>query len=287
MFRKLLKIVVLIVIITGGIIVWSEYRAYQRGREARLQRLQLEAQEVQATTIEGWTAKDIALELEKKKLFPAQEFLKAQSSFDPTAYPLVKNNLPKNADSLEGFLFPDTYRFGVSAAPDAVIGKMLSDFTERTAKIGVSADRQKYPIPGYEQYPLTFYQVLTMASIIEKESGGKGPVPLDQERAMVAGVFYNRLALGQPLQSDATVNYATGKSSASASAQDLTINSPYNTYKYPGLPPGPICNPSLSSIYAALHPAKNDYYYFFHKQPGGEVVFSKTFSEHKRKMQEQ
>jgi len=282
--KRLVKAAIIIIIIIAAVIVWREYGVYRERRAERLQRLQAEAQEVQVTTIEGWSAKEIAAELDKKKLFSAAAFIKAESSFNPSAYPLVKNNLPESADSLEGFLFPDTYRFNVSSAPDDVINKMLGDFTERAAKIGVTAERQKYSIPGYEQYPLTFYQVLTLASIVEKESGGKGPMPLDQERALVAGVFYNRLAKGQALQSDATVNYATGKSSASASAADLTINSPYNTYKYPGLPPGPICNPSLSSIYAALHPTKSDYYYFFHKQPSGEVVFSKTFEEHKKQM---
>ena len=122
---------------------------------------------------------------------------------------------------------------------------------------------------------------------MEKESGGKGSpsqnISLDQERKMIASVFYNRLMIGKALESDATVNYATGKSSPGASSEDLQVNSPYNTYKYPGLPPGPICNPSLGSIQAVLAPIKTDYYYFLHHQPSGEVDFSKTFEEHRAK----
>jgi UPF0755 protein len=285
MIKKSLTVLVLAAVIAGGVILWHQYRNYRVRQQDRIQRLQAQAEELQATTIEGWTAADIAKALEEKKLFAAKEFLAAENSFDVSAYPLIKASKPKKA-SLEGFLFPDTYRFNKTSTPQIVLDKMLANFTLRLDKIGVSADKEKYPIPGYEQYPLTFYQVLTMASLIEKESGGKGPMSLSDERAMIAGVFYNRLAKGQALESDAAVNYATGKSNVSTTESDRSINSPYNTYKYPGLPPGPICNPSLASIAAALHPQKTDYQYFFHKQPSGEAVFSKTFAEHKKQLQE-
>jgi UPF0755 protein len=281
MLKKVFSLSVLVLVIIGAVILWREYHSYEARKQARLQKLQQQAAEVQVTTIEGWTIKDIAQVLEQKQLFSAKQFLDAQQSFNLDMYPLVKSSKPKSA-SLEGFLFPDTYRFNTTSDPDAVIGKMLNDFILRMGKIGVR-EAKDYTIAGYETHPMSFYEVLTLASIIEKETGGKGPMSLEDERALVSGVFYNRLLNGQALESDATVNYATGKSSPGASAEDIQINSPYNTYKYPGLPPGPICNPSLSSINAALHPQKTDYNYFFHKQPSGEAVFSKTFDEHKRK----
>jgi UPF0755 protein len=266
--------------------LWRQYRQYQQRKQERVQRLQQQAEEVQVTTIEGWTVADIAKELEKKGLTSAKRFGEVQESFDLTDYPLIKQNKPAKAD-LEGFLFPDTYRFNKTSTPEMLVEKMLIDFTQRVEGIGVTAGKSKYTIAGYEQYPLSFYEVLTLASIIEKESGGStGSLSLDEERAIVAGVFYNRLAIGKALESDATVNYITGKNTPGVSNADTEINSPYNTYKYPGLPPGPICSPSLSSIKAALNPRKTDYYYFFHKQPSGEVVFSKTFEEHRRKRAE-
>jgi UPF0755 protein len=207
----------------------------------------------------------------------------------------------KDQTSLEGFLFPDTYFFNKPIAPYDVVNRILSNFEKRLAQAETLAENENqnglYRLPAYPTIKIgkgagqvSLYQVLTLASIIEKETGrdvskaGEDQKQrLDEERRTVAGIFYNRLAIGQALQSDATVNYASGKSDAQATYKDLEIDSPYNTYKYAGLPPGPICNPSLSSIIAALSPIKTDYYYFFHKQPSGEVVYSKTFEEHTAK----
>ena len=103
----------------------------------------------------------------------------------------------------------------------------------------------------------------------------------NEERDEISSVFTNRLEIGMALQSDATVNYATGKSDPRPTFADTKIDSPYNTYKYPGLPPTPICNPRIESIEAALNPADTDYYYFIHEQTGsGKVHFAKTESEH-------
>ena len=111
-------------------------------------------------------------------------------------------------------------------------------------------------------------------------SGPLGQFLLDEERRIVAGIFYNRLNAGMALQSDATINYFTGKNDPSPLLEDLEKNSPYNTYKNRGLPPTPIGNPSLSSITAVLNPTNTDYFYFLHKQPSGEPVYSRTFEEH-------
>ncbi len=283
MIKKAFFIVVLAAFVGGFLVIRNEYNDYQQRKQDRIERLQQQAEEVQVTTIEGWNVKEVAQELADKELFSAEDFLSAQEKFDLSAYPLIASSKPART-SLEGFLFPDTYRFNKSSTPDMVLEKMLDDFTMRVEKLGVTTDKEKYTIPAFEQYPMTFYEVLTLASVIEKESGGKGPMSLDDERALIAGVFYNRLAIGKALESDATVNYVTGKTNVSTTAADRDTNSPYNTYKYPGLPPGPICNPSLSSIKAALQPKDSDYFYFFHRQPSGEVVFSKNFEEHKAQM---
>lgn len=278
--KKIFSLIVLILVIAGVVTLWQQYRGYQERKAARIARMQQQAEEVQVTTIEGWTLADIAQALDEKGLGEAKEFVDQLDKFDLQAYPLIQTNKPKNA-SLEGFLFPDTYRFNKQSTPTMVAEKMLDNFVIRVDKLGVSPETKEYAIAGYDRR-MTFYEILIMASLIEKESGGEGPMSLEEERALVSGVFYNRLNIGQALESDATVNYVTGKNSPGISAQDQQVNSPYNTYKYPGLPPGPICNPSLSSINAALHPRDTDYLYFFHKQPSGEAVFSKTFDEHRR-----
>ncbi len=278
----------------AGIVGWRTYSEYSERKAERLARMQQKVEEVTVTTIEGWTVKEIAAALEKQGLGTATDFTKAADAFDANQFALAANR-PSKA-GLEGYLFPDTYRFVKTSTPEMILQKMLANFSSRLTSIEVSADTQRYTIPGYEdlaiiggdnQPGISLYDIITLASIIEQESGGKGAVSdgslsLDEERRLVAGVFYNRLTIGQALESDATVNYVTGKNTPAASGADLAVNSPYNTYKYPGLPPGPICNPSLGSIKAALNPAKSDYYFFLHKQPSGKVEFSKTFEEHKR-----
>jgi hypothetical protein len=134
------------------------------------------------------------------------------------------------------------------------------------------------------------HQVLTLASIVERETGrgvrtDAGRAELQAEREVVAAIFLRRLKIGMALESDATVNYVTGKSDPAVSLKDTEVNSPYNTYKNAGLPPGPICNPSLSSVQAVMDASDTPYLYFLHAQPSGEVVYSKTFEEHVRNKQ--
>jgi UPF0755 protein len=117
------------------------------------------------------------------------------------------------------------------------------------------------------------FEVIILASIIEKEA----KFPEDMKK--IAGVFQNRLNAGKPLESDATINYITGSGRAQSTFEDLQIDSPYNTYKYPGLPPGPISNPGMGAIRAAIYPEMNDYLYFLTKRDG-KAVFSRTLEEH-------
>src|SRR5271155_5684817 len=165
----------------------------------------------------------------------------------------------------EGYLFPATYKFSPRAKTDDVLAAMLARFyqvltpqvEERMFAVGLDARR-----------------LVTMASIVEKEA--KAPA----ERPLIAGVFYNRLRLGMPLQSDPTAEYELdGAKESAASAVHTT--SAFNTYDFTGLPPGPIANPGLKSIEAALYPTRTDYLYFVARE-GGTHVFSKSYDEHRR-----
>lgn len=277
MIKKTIGIAFIIVFIAGCLGIWGIYRAYNNRKLERQARLAQQVEETTATVIEGWNIEQISEYYEKQGMFSKDDFIKAVKDFDSSSYPLITK---PNSKNLEGYLFPDTYRFEKDATPIMVITKMLDNFSSRLETLGVIDPNKKYN-------GLSLYEIITLASIIEKESGGEGStsgeLSLQDERNLIASVFYNRLAIGQGLESDATVNYATGKNTPGASLKDLQIDSPYNTYKYAGLPPGPICSPSLGSIKAALNPAKSDYYYFLHKQPSGQVDFSRTFEEHKNK----
>lgn len=278
----------MVLIFLGVFKLLKDYRTEQARRVAELQQ---QAAETRVTVIEGLNTHEIAEELEEAGMFSSEEFLNAVKNFDPTNYPVIKK---PHDTGLEGYLFPDTYRFAQNATPQQVIEKFLDNFSKRLSSIGVTVSDNKFIIPGYEalrpvggdnQSGMSLYDVLTLASVIELESGGGSNMSLEEERGLIAGVFYNRMMIGQALESDATVNYITGKNDPGVSGRDTQINSPYNTYRYAGLPPGPIGNPSLGSIQAALNPTKSDFYYFLHKQPSGQVVFSKTFEEHVRNKQ--
>ncbi|MBP9748916.1 endolytic transglycosylase MltG, partial [Patescibacteria group bacterium] len=166
--------------------------------------------------------------------------------------------------SLEGYLFPDTYRFFADASVRDVAQKMLETFDGKTK------DLRTEPLP----YPLlSFYDVLTLASVLEAEVQG----PEDQRR--VADLFLRRIAAGMPLQADSTVHYASGASGRFTTAADRESESLWNTYQHPGLPRGPIANPGLEAIRAVLDPAPNDAVYFL-TGPDGTVYYAKTLEEH-------
>lgn len=191
--------------------------------------------EKKATVLEGWRREQIAEKLAKEGIIDEETFLNA-------------------TEDLEGYLFPDTYQFGLENTTDEVIKKFTDNFANRTEGLDVTKER------------------LILASIVEREAGH------DEDRAAIAGVYQNRLDLGMKLESDPTVQYALG-SWNQISPSDLSIDSPYNTYIYEGLPPTPISNPGLASIEAALNPEEHDYYYFFNLRDG-TTIFSKTLEEH-------
>lgn len=175
-------------------------------------------------------------------------------------YPFLEGN------TLEGYLFPDTYLLSKGASAENIVNAMLTACKERCWDV-------------YQQHPpadgRTFYQVLTLAALVEAEA----KVPA--ERPIIAGVYMNRLKKGMKLQCDASVLYAHHRRLTRVLFRDLEIDSPYNTYKYPGLPAGPICNPGAASFRAALTPATVPYLYYVAKNDGsGGHIFSQTAAEH-------
>ena len=214
---------------------------------------------------EGWTMYDIAAEVGNQSICTRDEFLAAAHDTS-----LIRDIAPR-AKSLEGFLFPSTYDFTRHATCDQITRRMVQNF--RT--VWQSVQPQQAP---RDPANLSVEQIVTLASLVERET------PDAEERPLIAGIFYNRLKRGYPLQCDPTVQYAfdlAGRPIRVIRPQDLRVDSPYNTYEHPGLPPGPIANPGEASLRAALSPAQTDYFYFVANNEGGHF-FSKTLAEHNR-----
>jgi UPF0755 protein len=222
------------------------------------------------TIPEGWRAEQIAESLPADGLaFSPADFLSAASS--PPEGLSFSDELPEGV-LLEGFLFPDTYSLSPTTTASEFVRLMLEDFDDRVT----SEIRQ-----GFASQGLSLYQGVTLASIVEREA----IVP--DERPLIASVFLNRLGAGMNLDADPTVQYALGRQAdgswwkAPLDAADLEFDSPYNTYIYPGLPPGPISNPGLDALRAAAFPAETDYLYFRALCDGsGLHAFASTFEEH-------
>jgi UPF0755 protein len=168
------------------------------------------------------------------------------------------------AETLEGYLFPDTYRFPWGTPARVAVAEMV----QRFADVWRPEWNQRL-----DTLHLTRHDVVTLASIVEEEAR------VDSERAIIAGVYYNRLRRGMPLQADPTVQYALGAHRERVLYRDLNVDSPYNTYRHPGLPPGPISSPGRARLEAALYPADVPYLYFV-ALPDGHHDFSTTFREH-------
>jgi UPF0755 protein len=220
---------------------------------------------------EGSDRFDMARILHEKLGLDPDDFLRA------TAQPALVRDLDPAAPTLEGYLFPDTYRFPASTTAASAVATMLARFR----KVMDSRFRAALATAPDE----SLHDVLTLASLVEKET------PDIAERAEIAGVFTRRLQRDMPLDCDPTVAYAARLSSASAgplpaapspiTAGELASDSPYNTYRRPGLPPGPICSPGAASIDAALHPAAGNALYFVSNLRGGHI-FASTLDEHNR-----
>ncbi len=212
------------------------------------------------TIPEGLTLREIAKVMEKKGLISAKAFILAASDSSI----LASFNLPW--ETAEGYLFPETYNFPKGITAKEVVTAMIKTFFDKVKNVlpqNVVAD------------PVELKKIVTLASIIEKETGA------GHERKVISAVFMNRLRKGMRLQSDPTVIYAMPDFDGNIRKKDLEYDSPYNTYIHGGLPPGPIANPGLDSIRAALLPEKVDYLYFVSKN-NGEHHFSRTLKEHNR-----
>jgi UPF0755 protein len=212
---------------------------------------------------EGFNVFDIAAAVEAAGLASRADFLAAErqhtaliSDFDP------------HAQSLEGYLFPDTYHFSRHAAPAQMLTAMVRRFRQQAALLGLA--------------PAATANTVTLASLVEKE------VSQPSERPLVASVFLNRIAKSMPLQTDPTVIYAAlldNRYRGTIYASDLQSSSPYNTYRHPGLPPGPICSPGVAALRAAISPAKTDYLYFV-SDAAGHSRFATTLKEHAANVQQ-
>lgn len=227
------------------------------------------------TIPEGWNLRDIAWNFENKGMFQAEELFELIGFIDYSVntdlpepkdfssdYEFLKDK-PKNVN-LEGYLFPDTYETVPGAGLESIVRKMLDNFDKK-----LTQDlREKIKEQGR-----TVFEIITMASLLEKE------VKDFEEKKIVAGILWKRMENKIGLHVDATISYITGKKTVKISKQETEIDSPYNTYKYRGLPLGPICNPGLESIMAAIHPADSDYWYYL-STPEGETIFNQTLEEH-------
>ena len=207
---------------------------------------------------EGYTIFDIAQAVQDAGLGSKQEFLQLAN-----ADTSLISDLAPNAKSLEGYLFPATYEFTRTESMHDMLAAMVKQFREVAASIGLNANVQ---------------ETVIMGSIIEKETA------VSEERPLVASVYYNRLERNIALQADPSVIYAellAGTYGGALHHQDLQVKSAYNTYRYPGLPPGPIGNPGKASLQAAMHPAATDYYYFV-SDGNGHHRFANSLEEHNR-----
>ncbi len=217
--------------------------------------------EGQITIPEGWKAEEIAEDLSQEGIISKQEFMNLvkKSDFD---YAFLSDK-PENA-SLEGYLFPDTYRIDQEANSQEIIQKMLDNFDQKLTQ----ALRDEI-----KKQNKTIFEIVNLASIIERE------VPKEKDRKIVAGIFYNRLDLGKALESCATIQYILGSNKKQFTYEETRTESPYNTYTNAGLTPGPICNPGITAIKAAISPQKTDYLYFL-SGIDGKTYYAMTYEEH-------
>lgn len=212
---------------------------------------------------EGFTIREIAKRLDKEGIVENEEFLfPANNNTEIEIYGY-------KPPTLEGYLFPDSYFFSKNTDAQKVIDTFLNKFNEKVIPIYEEAKKQNNKL-------FSLNDIIKLASIVEAEA------KLDKERPIIASVYYNRLKKNILLQCDATIQYILEERKTNINYSDLAIDSPYNTYLYPGLPPTPIGNPGVSSVMAVLYPAKTQYLYFVRNDKAGDGshVFSRTYEEH-------
>ena len=254
--------------VKGGKLIAGEYRFNRpaAASEVYARMVRGDVYTIPVPIPEGYNIFEIAQAVETAGLGSREAFLAAERSQTG----LIADLSPQ-ATSLEGFLFPDTYRFSRHATPEQMLAAMVKRFRQVVAQFGLT--------PGGSGNEIA--RTVILASLVEKE------VSQDAERPLVAGVFANRLAQGIPLATDPSVIYATlleGRYRGAIYASDLQSDSPYNTYRRAGLPPGPISNPGVAALKAVLAPARTDYLYFV-ADAEGHSRFSATLQEHTQQVQ--
>lgn len=236
--------------------------------------------------LEGWTSRDIGQYFESQGRYQSEEFLEVagfprvdyRENEDMPAPPDYSKKFSFLEDKpkyygLEGYLFPDTYRIYATSTVTEVIEKLLENFDKKlTSELRAEIKKQGK----------TIYEIVTMASIIEKEAPFDYQTGDDRDARLISGIFWNRLKIGQALQSDATLSYIFSDRKTQHSGVELEVDSPYNTYKYRGLPPGPICNPGLWAIKAAIYPLKSNYNYFLTPLASTSVFYAASYEDHLR-----
>lgn len=213
------------------------------------------------TIPEGYRITEIATLLAQRGLADREQFIRLTRDKE------LIDSLGIPWESLEGYLFPETYHFNKYTSERKIIQVMVNTFKKK-------AQRPEY-LERAKSLDLTFHQIVTLASLIEKETG------VDEERKLISSVFHNRLKMKMRLQADPTVIYAMEDFDGNLRKKDLSIDSPYNTYRYGGLPPGPISSPGLQSIIAALYPDDTNNLYFVSRQDGSHE-FSSNLIDHNR-----
>ncbi len=214
--------------------------------------------------LEGWDVKDIGKYLESKNICQQSYFISLTQKDYSDEFDFLQDK-PKDV-GLEGYLFPDTYEISKGETCEDILNAMLVNFDKKLTP-ELRTEIKKDP----KGAPKSIFDIVTMASIIEKE------VRNLEDKKIVSGIFWKRLEIYMPLQSCATINYITGKNDPGALLKDIQIDSPYNTYKYRGLPKGPISNPGINSIIAAIYPTQTKYLYYL---SNGKTVFSETLEQH-------
>ena len=234
--------------------------------------------------IEGWNSRDMAQYFERQGIWQSEEFLEA-SGFPQVDYNKV-DDLPLLVDyssdfsfledkpdnrSLEGYLYPDTYRIFTSSSPDELVEKMLSNFDSQLT------DKMRTDIKAQGK---SIYEIVTMASILEKEAPMSYTSGDNRDARIISGIFWRRITARQALQSCATLAYILGVNKTQYTTADTKVESPYNTYKYRDLPPGPISNPGILAIEAAIYPLSTSYNYFLTPTGSSNIVYATTYAEH-------
>lgn len=283
--KKTLLIYIIVVLLIVIVFIFTISKVVSKIKERKqVQQVPeiVEREEENVRILEGWRNSDIIKYFSNK--WDEKEIIKQIGEINIDNNPKsqkIENNWQEQYDfleskpenlSLEGYLFPDTYRIFASSSPEELVVRMLNNFDKK-----LSPEMRE----EIEKQGKTIHEIITMASIIEKEAPISGQQDLEDAK-IVSGIFWNRININMALQSDATLSYIYNDNKPVHSGNELNIDSPYNTYKYPGLIPGPICNPGIAAIKAAIYPTETNYLYFLTTLDGSQIYYAETHDEHVR-----